>query len=253
MSLNLDENLISRDSPSADVTSSLDYNSTNDRNNVTDYNFNSINANKITAGTITVGGNSGTVAGLLRVLDSNGGTIVTADANGLTVNNGSITIKDTGGTTVIDYLGLNSQSNFYNDSVSGGTHDTSSTAPVAIPGGTLDTIVLTRPTNIFIYISLSGRNSAYDSAGGCVVYDTYTGGTITDFLAYYKGIQGTDFDFGAGTVIDSFLYSQYVFNGRNILFPAGAHTLNIQNQVRSGSSGTAHLSGWELGIIKLGN
>lgn len=178
MSLNLDENLISRDSPSADVTSSLDYNSTNDRNNVTDYNFNSINANKITAGTI---GGSVIYGGTITGDQLRGGTLALGGtANG----DGVMLINNAAGTTIV--RGDNLGHHYYN---TGGTELVRVNDEGLYGFGTVENVVtlqdsvsgttvygklgLTSGSSSFFIQSASNKNLYMLSAGNMLI----TGGT----------------------------------------------------------------------------
>lgn len=236
--------------PTGDFVSPYMFDSNNERGAINSMFIRNINFNQARGGTLTLGG----VAngnGFGQILDGSGGTVVTMGSAGINVYGGNINIYDSAGGTVIDSLGLNSVSNFYNDRVTGGTFNTTSTVPANIPGGTLSSLVLTRDTNILIYVSINGRNFDADSALGVVVYDTYSSGTVTNLIANAKG--NTDFYYdGDGHITTSFVYNQLATVVRNITFPAGTHTLNLQSYIRLGTAGTASLAGWELGIVKLG-
>lgn len=106
----------------------MEFNTFFDRNAVTAVNLRNFSFNAGTGGTIVLGGtNNGNGNFVLR--NSAGSTIVTGNNNGITVTNGSITINNSGGTSVLDSTGLVSTANFSNNNVTRGTLQ-------AITGGT---------------------------------------------------------------------------------------------------------------------
>jgi len=106
MSNGLDTNLVANSSPSNSPTSSLEFNSQNDRGAVGDYNLGTINASKITVGTL-----SGTVAylGTLTANQINGGTLI---LGGTSNGDGVLHINNASGTTIIQ--GNNTGHHYYN-------------------------------------------------------------------------------------------------------------------------------------------
>ena len=237
----LDEfgNVIDTPLNSGTITSAYEFDSTNDRGAVSAYHIRDFSFNSGQGGTLTLGGTSN-VSGYFQIKNESGSVIVTGDNTGLTVNSGSITVKDTGGTTVIDYLGLNSGNNFYSDSATGGSFDTSSTSMVNVTGGTLSSLVLSRATKCFVYVAINGSNDKVDESCAATVYDTYSSGTLTNFVANFNG----QYD-------GSSYFNQLVFLGRIFEFVAGTHALNLQ--LKTSPGGTAHMAGWELGLLRLGN
>jgi hypothetical protein len=230
------------------ITSGFAFNANNERgviNNmfikdasITDAKIANLTFNKAVGGTLTLGGTANG-NGYGQVLDSSGGTVITLTNTGINVYGGNINVYDSSGGTVIDSLGLNSTNNFYSDSVSGGVFDTTSTSMVNVTGGTLATLVFTRPTKCLVYISINGENQAASEDCRATVYDTYSSGTLNNFVANFNGqYDGTAY------------FNQLVTIQRTFTLAAGTHNLNLQVKA---SGGTAHIAGWELGLLKLGN
>lgn len=115
-----------------------------------------ISANQINTGTLTLGGTSNG-NGLMRVLDAGGTQRVVIDNTGITINDGSITIKNSGSTTFLDSGGLVSTVNFPFTQVTSGSasQTTTGTAWVDINGITTD-IVNNRTQQIFFILTTVG-------------------------------------------------------------------------------------------------
>lgn len=223
--------------------SGMNFDIQNDRNIIGATKLRDFSFNSGVGGTITLGGTANG-NGVLLVRDASGGTIITANNNGITITGGSISISNASGSVVLDAFGLNSQSSFYSNSVSGGSFDTTSSSPVNVTGGTLNSLVLTRDTKCLIYMAMNGSNSGWvaDTGAGdvrTVVYDSFLAGTISNFIANFTG--------AANAVAGA---NQLAYVSRLFNLAAGTHILNLQ--IYKTVSGTAHLAGWELGLIQLG-
>jgi hypothetical protein len=114
-------------------------------------NIGTLTFNQISGGTATLGGATNG-NGLLQVLNAVGGTVITADNTGLTINSGSMTLKDVGGTTIMDATGLVSTANFAFGGTTVGIGTTASSSYVSLAGGTVS-IVLSRTSNVLFLIS----------------------------------------------------------------------------------------------------
>lgn len=251
----LDEYGMPIDSPITGSTvseSAYQYASNSERNAVTNYNLQNFSFGKGSGGTITLGG---TVNGngYFQIKNASGSVIVTGDNTGLTVSSGSITVNSSNGTTVIDALGLNSANNFYSDFASGGAFNTTNTAFVNVTGGSLSSLVLARDTKCFIYMASLGYNGELSEDpphfGHLATYDTYSGTQLQYFDIPFCGIEAVAF-YGDGTYKQITYMGQSVFLGRQFTLAAGTHTLNLQMRT---TGGTSFISGFELGLIKLGN
>lgn len=251
----LDEFGMPKDSPITAGTvseSSYVYASTNERNSIGNYFLESFNFGKGQGGTITLGGTANG-DGYFQLKNAAGSVIVTGDNTGLTVTNGSITVNSSDGTTVIDYLGLNSTNNFYSDKVSGGAFNTTSTSFVNVTSGSLSSLVLDRATRCFVYMAAIGYNSELSETpphfGHLSTYDSYSGTQLSFFDISFCGIEAVAF-YGDGTMKGITYMGQSIFMGLQFSLAAGTHSLNLQMRT---TGGTAYISGFELGLIKLGN
>ena len=107
--LGLDNNLQPVNSPVAgysgkDVTG-YDFSSNFERNTVTAMNIRDFSFSNGQGGTLALGG-SGNGNGVMEVYDTGGTEHVRLDNTGLTVSDGSITLKNAGGTSFVDSKGL---------------------------------------------------------------------------------------------------------------------------------------------------
>ena len=119
---------------------------------VTSAKINDFSFNQGTGGTLTLGGtNNGN--GVLNVNNAAGSNVVTLNNTGLTVTNGSVTIQNTSGSTIIDSQGLVSTTNFLSDSFFGtNVQSFSSTSFTDYPNGSLS-VVLARQAKVLITYS----------------------------------------------------------------------------------------------------
>lgn len=237
--------------------SSMDFDSGTDRNTVTFSKIKNFSFNAGTGGTLTLGGDSGQ-NGQLILRDSSGNVIIVADQlgfdgyngsgtsiagtlgdninfhlneDGLSIYNGSITIYNNQGTTIIDNFGLNSLNVFPNsDQVAIGlTQQISGTTRVPITGGTL-TFSMSRAGLVLINIS----TNQYMTGIGYGIVGLYINGTA-GFPAIYSG--ANDIESGA---------THYIFSA-----PSGTHSLVIQGQ-QDGGAGTMNMYSYNFSYIKLG-
>lgn len=191
-------------------------------------NIGTLSFNEISGGTATLGGtNNGN--GLLSLQAANGTEIVKLDNTGLTINQGSMTIKDTNGTTIMDSTGLVSTANFAN----GGTTDTNefnttSTSYVDVTNMSL-TIPLTRTANVLVGGGATGRrNSTVDSATAFLVIDI--GGTIQGGVMDVSGVLTSD-----GR------HNTSVFNSSIVSLNAGTYTAKLRLKAGGTETGQARL------------
>ena len=96
----------------------------------------------------------------VHVKDTSGTELVTLNASGLTVNRGSVVIYDTGGTTVIDSVGLVSTTQFGNfSSLNLPDHPDITSAAYADIGSATMSVVVSRAANVMCYMSSFGAES----------------------------------------------------------------------------------------------
>lgn len=135
------------------------------RNAVTAYQFDSLNDpniidtpkvrtlafGKLKGGTCSLGGTADG-DGVLSVSERAGTEIVRLDKAGITVNHGSITVKNTGGTTSIDSSGVVSTSNFVLTNYNGGPSQSFTGTTAVDVTGSEQEIVVGRTVNVlFLY------------------------------------------------------------------------------------------------------
>jgi len=146
---------------SSGQVSSYDFATGYDRSAITLSKIRNFSFNSGTGGTLTLGG-PGNGNGYFVIKDASGSTIVTGDNNGITVTGGSVTIKNSAGTTILDSTGLvsanNFDNNFYYDDAS--IHTTSGSY-VDVTGSSLN-VVLSRSTNVMV--AFYGLISTYGTA-----------------------------------------------------------------------------------------
>lgn len=176
--------------------------------------------NQITGGTATLGGTTNG-NGLLNVKDASGSNIVTLDNSGIMVNNGSITIKNSGGTSIIDSSGLISTANFINGAYSAtGVANFTGTSPTDVTGGSL-TFVLSRTSNVLTAISANVDFFPTPGGGGYggIVYLTIDG-TIQ------RRLQTILFEPSADS--SGWECAQVASHTDIVTLAAGTHTLKMQ-------------------------
>jgi hypothetical protein len=165
----LNELLQSKDSLAAGTRSFVDAITFDTRTDLpTNYigsaNIRNFNFSQGQGGTLSLGGTLNG-DGLLVVNNNAGSPVVTLNNTGIAVNNGSITIQNSSGSTSFDNLGVVSLQNFTQTSstYSGTTvENTGGTAEFDLPDGSA-TFVLTRSACVLIQYSLS--HSLYQAVG----------------------------------------------------------------------------------------
>uniref|UniRef100_A0A6M3KS42 Tail protein n=1 Tax=viral metagenome TaxID=1070528 RepID=A0A6M3KS42_9ZZZZ len=204
-------------------------------------NIGTLSFNEITGGTATLGG---TVNGngLMNVLTAAGGTAVVLNNEGITVNNGSISIKNSGGTVAMDSSGIVSLANFKTSGYFDNTnYTTGSTSYLDYPNAILTSLVLTRNTNVLLYMTGSGYNLNFGTDGSRAriqFYDSFIADGITDF-----GM--------AGIFLSPYASRQTVSLMRVVVLATGTHNFKLRYKV-DGASGTADIGYVEFGYIVLG-
>lgn len=244
--------------------SSMQFDSDTDRNTVTFSKIKNFSFNSGTGGTLTLGGQDAQ-SGQLIIRDANGNVIIVADQlgfdgydgsgtstagtlgqninyhlneDGLSIYNGSITIYNNQGTTIIDNFGINSANNFDFGEISlavAGT--TSSTSYVSFPNGTV-TIVNQRTRNLLIQLSAFLRNNNYTVDQSHTASLQIADGTDGIFSYNADAQVFTEIDSTGGTV-NSIVYhtgNEAIVDAVVIQSSAGTHNYNLKYRANNGGS-----------------
>lgn len=230
----------------------MDFDSQTDRNIIDNTKLRNFNFNAGTGGTIVLGGVSNG-NGVLLVKDSGGTTKVTANNTGIEITDGKLTFVNTAGGTVLDVIGLNSVTSFNSANVSSivvGTQ--SSTSYVAVTGGTLTTLVLSRPTKVFQYIDVFARNPDFINFAKFEIFDSFDSSQLNELSIYGTYFTYVDWDSGTGLINDVLYYSkgQEAYSGNILTLAAGTHTLSLR--ARAEYAGSAVWEFFDIGYIQLG-
>lgn len=145
-------------------------------------NIGTLTFNQISGGTANLGGTANG-NGVLSVSRSDGTEVVRLDNTGLTINQGSITINNSSGSSIIDSNGLVSYNSFFTDSA--GVVDpfdatsatTTSTTLVDMPNTTLGTVTINRTTAILTMLTCDiGISDSSNVASAWI----FIGGDVND-------------------------------------------------------------------------
>lgn len=181
---------------------------------------------KLYGGTATLGGTTNG-NGLLVVNDASGSVRVQLDNTGLLINNGSITVKNSSGSTTLDSSGVVSTENFIKTDVSlAGPQTFTGTSYVDVTGGSL-TFVTTRERVAAIYQSNAFflvENAGVDACNGRVVVNL-DGTVLNPALGINSGNNQLL------TLSNTAFYS----------IGAGTHTLKVQGYLSTIFSGTPNM------------
>lgn len=221
-------------------------------NGIRNYNIENFTFDKGQGGTLTLGGMNNT-NGSLSVKDSSGNTIITLDNTGETINNGKLTIKDNTGTTIIDGTGLVSSSNFSTNSLdvsdqSGSVFTNSSFSDVVSVPSSLS-LTLSRVTYVaFFYniqIAVAQVNNVLDMSAR-VIFQVYEDGLVGPQI-----LLDSSFIVASGArenVIRKTYAASFVK-----LITNGTHTIKLQSQLSSGSNAQYTYYGGSLFYLVLGS
>ena len=207
-------------------------------------------------GTLTLGGTANG-NGVLNILDQTGGTSVIGDKDGLVIQDGALTFKNTSNTTIIDPSGIVSLANFVTDQVtSSSTFTTTGTAYTDLTGSTLDNFVLQRDTTVLITAFTAGYNvgRAFDSDRNLQVrvLDSVDGELIS-FFNNGNWIL-TDIDFG-GESYGLSVTGEQVGITAYLDMTAGTHSMKLQFRAveSGGGAGTATVTSYTLNYSIMGS
>lgn len=238
------------------VEQGIDFDFNTDRNAIGRNKIKTFNFSSGFGGTLTLGGTANG-NGVMQVLNSAGGTVVTVNNTGISVTGGSITVVNSAGSTILDPTGLVSTANFMNDSAFNGAAglSTNSTSFQDVTGSGIGTITTDRTLRVMVYIMGYGyNNNAIQSDGSANVevqmYDNNLAQGVMN--SYVQGVLttnvtdlGTALQFGENT-LDGITTRASILD-----VEAGTHSYKMQ--YRAMNSGTAYLSAWALGYIILGS
>lgn len=247
-----------------DYTQAVNFDIQNDRNIIGNTKLKNISFNRASGGTITLGG-AGNGNGVAIVKDSGGTTRVTINNSGINVTGGNISISNALGSTIVDANGLNSIGNFYSAQVlNASIGTTASTTYVDVTGSNLPDLVLSRPTNAFIYFSIDGHNISFGKF--CNVQ--YVDGTTQlqslfvtgDYVLTTLSTNTVTFPDQGGTLrtcVTSVsgannVYDEFAYFGQFTTTPLAAGTHSFKLQMKAEGGGTATLSNWLIGYFILG-
>ena len=193
-----------------------------------------------TGGTLTLGGTSNG-NGVFSLKNAGGTEIISMDNTGIVVNQGSITIKDSAGTTIMDATGLVSNPNFANGAVgTNSTQETTSSSYQDVTGLT-KTFILTRGANVLFGCCLSGLNTSSPSEALTEAVMDLDG---TDLGAELI-LAGAPYFDGLQTIINPVSASSFIV--QNVT--AGTHTVKAKFKAVFG--GTARLIPYQRTLMYL--
>ncbi len=176
-SLGLNQQLQPINSPVAQngvkFVNGLDFDSNYDRGVITGAKLGNFSFNAGTGGTISLGGTLNG-DGYLEVKNASGSVIVVINNDGIAVTGGSVSIKNSAGTTILDSTGLVSSANFVSGQGSTTAAGTlTSTSFVEVPNGSVGaSIALTRSSQVQINALVNCYHPDFD---GVVVGQVYEG------------------------------------------------------------------------------
>lgn len=220
---------------------------------VTSAKINDFSFNSGQGGTLTLGGTANG-NGVMKVNNSLGSAIVTADNAGILVEGGNIVVKNADNTTIIDTEGIVSTASFLTASVEDATtRTTTSSTFVDVSGGALTAFVTTRATKAIIFVSGFGYNIAWLQSATAMqlqATDSVDGVLVNFPITIESKLSSVS---GTGSPFTTFGYSaDYQFVSSSIIadLTAGTHTLKLQ--YKTNGSGTAELALTQLGYVILG-
>lgn len=202
-------------------------------------NIGTLTFNEISGGTATLGGTANG-NGLLSVKDSSGTERVRADNTGLTVNDGSVTMKNSSGSTSFDYLGVVSNNNFsfsFGTVAAGLNQNISGTGDTSFTGGTLS-FTLGRASLVLVNISV-----------GMWLVGTTAGGVNGLGIAKIK-LNGTE----AARVVIGAAYTDLIYQSTFWLgnLSSGTNTFTATGLGPTAGTTTLNIYGYRMGYVILG-
>jgi len=189
---------------------------------ISDANIGTLSFGVISGGTATFGGTANG-DGLVEVLSEAGGTIVELNKDGVTINDGNMTFKNAGGTTIMDGTGLVSAANFIFGNADNSTSRTTGTSVYTdLVGGSVTTSSFSRDTNVLILYTV--RPALYDNTN---FPDPFYG-------AFNLSVDGTvqpDYGTFYSSVEDSAISAVYPFSRQYTLTATGIKSLSSGTHV----------------------
>jgi hypothetical protein len=214
------------------IMDGFSFDSNYERGVVTGAKLGNFSFNAGTGGTISLGGTlNGN--GYLEVKDSSGSVIVNVNNNGITVTGGSVSIKNSAGTTILDGTGLVSGASFASDgTVDSSGRTTQSSSPVDLSNTSL-TFTLSRQAKVFLnFLAVAGFNpiDTNDVMAGNV-FMNIDGADDSFPPGMYAGAVFTASSFVNSSIKETLAYSQIK------TLSAGSHTIKLRFNC-SGVTGT---------------
>jgi hypothetical protein len=219
----------------------FDFSTNYARDSVNAFHIRNFNFNSGSGGTLVLGG---TVNGngFFQLKNSGGSVIVTGDNTGLTVTDGSITVKNSSGSATLDGLGIVSTQNFSNVNTSqaaGLNQQITGTADTLFTSGSLN-IINTRAVNVLLLLNSSA-------------YMVQTPGTNTGNGVIKIKIDGTEKErviVDSGVVSDLSTGAHYLVSN----LASGTHPFTITGNVNTlvGNGGTMIVYKYRMTYVLLG-
>jgi hypothetical protein len=231
--------------PAGTAIAGFDFSNEISRSSIMPAAIQNFNFNQGRGGTLNLGGSIGgsaNVNGVLSVKNASNSEIVQLNNNGITVTNGSITVKNSSGSTTLDNLGVVSVQNFANVNASqaGGLNQgVTGTADVLLTSGSLS-VVTARAINVLFLLNLSA-------------YMVQTAGTNVGNGVVKLKIDGVEAE---RVVVDAGVVSDHT-TGVHYLYPslaAGTHPFTVTGNVNTliGNGGTMTIYAYRMTYILLG-
>ncbi len=231
------------------------WDTTSDRGMVRNMQIQDFTFDKGQGGTLTLGGTANG-NGYFQINNSLGSAMIVANNTGITVNDGSIRINNTSGSSTVDGTGVVSVNNFGNAVISqaaGFNQNITGTTDVPFTSGTLNVIV-SRNTNVLFladYNTYWSTGTAYGMSHNAIVkikVDNVQQGGGIDQMRFASPV-------GGGTVTATFnidLTNHSVHTVQTLT--AGTHPFVLTGAIGSlsGSLGTLTIYQYRMTYIQLG-
>lgn len=164
------------------------------------------------------------------------------------IKNGQIKIENNNSQTVLDASGLFSTNNFLTGEVSSNSDNTTtSTSPVDLPGSSIPTFELTRPTRFLIFYQALVLNTSFSSnVQGDVEVQVFD--SLQGYLSAVAAPGYITYD-----VADNVYNADYVYTGLTFIFTLNPGTHNLKLQFNARFGGTADCGGFVFGYLQLGS
>lgn len=209
---------------------------------IKDRNIESLTFDKAQGGTLTLGG-ANNVNGTFALKNSAGVDKITMDKDGMVVTDGTITIKNSSNTTILDATGLVSTANFTNGNYAATNQITTTSTSLGDISGSSLTFSLSRTANVMFL--LSANIGSIDTSG--------TAGQVQ----VYVNIDGTDYNppLILGDASSTGVASFSVTCGTTHVVASlgsGSHTVKLRWKITNGTT-TGYIDKRSLTYLVLGS